>query len=54
MNFELLRSPWLLLAGVLLVAGAFLITNFALPILGWASIVAGAAALVVALLRTRT
>ncbi|GAA5226040.1 hypothetical protein [Paeniglutamicibacter antarcticus] len=53
MNSEILRSPWLLLAVVLGVLGAFLITLFALPVPGWASIVLGVAALVVALIRTR-
>ena len=53
MNPEFLRSPWLLLAVVLGVLGTFLIMIFALPIPGWASIVLGVGALVVALLRTR-
>ena len=53
MNAEFLRSPWLLLAVVLAVLGAFLVLIFALPVPGWASIVLGAAALVVALVRTR-
>ncbi|WP_181578433.1 hypothetical protein [Arthrobacter sp. AQ5-05] len=53
MNPEFLRSPWLLLAVVLGVLGAFLIMIFGLPIPGWASIVLGVGALVVALLRTR-
>lgn len=54
MNSELLRSPWLLLAVVLLVVGFFLISVFSWPILGWASIVCGAISLVTAVLRTRT
>ena len=53
MNSEFLRSPWLLLAVVLGVLGAFLLTLFALPVPGWASIVLGVGALVVALVRTR-
>lgn len=53
MNPEFLRSPWLLLAVVLGVLGAFLLTVFALPVPGWASIVLGAGVLVVALVRTR-
>lgn len=53
MNSEFLRSPWLLLAVMLVVLGAFLIAPFGLPVPGWASIVLGIGALVVALLRTR-
>ena len=34
MNSELLRSPWLLLSVVLLVAGAFLLSVFGWPIAG--------------------
>ncbi|MFF5792643.1 MAG: hypothetical protein ACRD08_11680 [Acidimicrobiales bacterium] len=53
MNSELLRSPWLLLSVVLLVAGAFLLSVFGWPIAGWASIVLGVFSLVTAVLRTR-
>lgn len=54
MNSELLRSPWLLLAVVLVVGGAFLLSVFGWPAAGWASIVLGAVSLVTAVFRTRS
>lgn len=53
MNSEFLRSPWLLLAVVLVVAGAFMLSVFGWPVAGWASIVVGVFSLVAAVLRTR-
>lgn len=54
MNSEILRSPWLLLAVVLIVVGLFMFSLFNWPIFGWASIVLGVISLVAAVLRTRT
>lgn len=53
MNIEFLRSPWFLAAVVLLAGGAFAVTALAWGIAGWASIVLGLVALVVAVLRQR-
>lgn len=53
MNSEFLRSPWLLLAVVLLVVGTFLLSVFFWPFAGWASIVLGMFSLVAAVLHTR-
>ncbi|WP_309081814.1 hypothetical protein [Zhihengliuella sp.] len=44
MNIEFLRSPWFLLAVLLLATGAFLLTATAWNVAGWALVVVGLAA----------
>ncbi|MBG6084671.1 hypothetical protein [Zhihengliuella flava] len=41
MNIEFLRSPWFMLAVLLLVAGAFILAVPGWPVLGWGAVVAG-------------
>ncbi|GAA4363873.1 hypothetical protein [Paeniglutamicibacter cryotolerans] len=53
MNIEFLRSPWFLAAVVLLVGGAYAVTVLAWGIAGWASIVLGLVAMVIAVRRQR-
>ena len=48
MNIEFLRSPWFMIAVVLLAGGAFLVTVLGWDLAGWSSIVLGAAAMVFA------
>lgn len=53
MNIEFLRSPWCLVAVVLLAGGAFAVTVLAWGIAGWASILLGLIAMIIAVLRQR-
>lgn len=53
MNIEILRSPWFLVAVILLAGGAFAVTVLTWGIAGWVSIGLGLVVMVIAFLRQR-